>query len=227
MKINCCFIVFFISESTCHAFHFFDLCVDAFSQCVGDPMTSVGYNIVDMSFERFGCFHNWCETGMSCPPIPLIKKPTHPFLVSVLPQMPQGLLDRPGTAYLEVLRTKALKFVPAILGYIFMAPQPKVLCAFQRIVTLFMQRLMLLLAYLVNRVNDVTHDMKPVKDDLLIRSRNIRNGRRDIGIPHINRHRFNPRAFLVAEHAVIRFQTVLFAIISYILNRAAVQIIYQ
>ena len=100
-------------------------------------MTGIGYNIGDMCFERCSCFHDGRQTGMSSPPKPLVKESTHPFYISVIPQIAQVFLNCPGTTYLQVLRTKYFEFIRTAFGHVFTAPQPQVFGAFQSVITEF------------------------------------------------------------------------------------------
>jgi hypothetical protein len=47
-------IVISVSVTTGKAFHFLNFAVETFGQGVGYPVSGIGYDVVDMSFQTFG-----------------------------------------------------------------------------------------------------------------------------------------------------------------------------
>jgi len=121
-----------VTKPTGHAFDLLDLSVDRLSQRVGDPMLGVSHNVVDMGFERLRRFLDRLQPRMGGPEVPALEIVAHMRCVSVIPQMPKILLDRPGSADLEILSPEHGKFLLAPFRHVFLTPQPQILGALQQ-----------------------------------------------------------------------------------------------
>lgn len=143
-----------------------DLGVQAFSDSVGDAMLKVGQHIGQMSGNQLGGLDHGHQAAVGRPEIPALPELGGPGLRLVAPQLPQRLLQRPGTGCLEFHRLQFIEAIPGLIRHVLRVGQPQVLASGQRIVAGLHQRLVLLLSHLVYRIDDMTHDMEAIKDHL-------------------------------------------------------------
>ena len=82
--------------------HFFNLAVEAFPQCIGNPMLGVGYDIIDVRFEALGGLDHRPESRVSGPEIPTREVFSHPPFSVIVPEMAEIVFDGASTTHLEI-----------------------------------------------------------------------------------------------------------------------------
>ena len=76
---------------------------------IGNWMSIIGQNIVNVFAEHSSLFNYGIQTRMSCPKIPLLKMTLGPADTGITPRIPETLLNGPRTGGLELLIFQASK----------------------------------------------------------------------------------------------------------------------
>ena len=101
VEIDGCFEVLSIAKAACSSLDGHDLVVDAFCDRVGDPMSAVGYDILDSLLQSACEFLHRFKLGMDDSVVPLLKETLGRSLRFVSPQIAKQLLVEPRSARLK------------------------------------------------------------------------------------------------------------------------------
>src|SRR4030042_3601736 len=164
---------------------------------------------------------------MSCPMIPIVKKPAHPTGAVVIPQRTDVFFNSPRPAYFQIHRAQFYKLFTAIFRNIFFVTKPQIFAAFQDFLFTSHQFLIFFLTNLVYRFRHYAGYMVMVKNNLLFRLWNTSFGSRDIWVPHVHGNRLNPGAFFKGVSLIIRLQAFLPTVINYKIHRTLIDIVYN
>jgi hypothetical protein len=102
MEIDSRLVMLSIPVAAGKPLHLLDLAVEAFPQGIGDPVLSVGYDIVDVGFEGLGSLDHRSEATVGGPEIPTREILPHPTFSVIVPEVTKVVLDSAGAAHLEV-----------------------------------------------------------------------------------------------------------------------------
>src|SRR5574337_177173 len=105
-----------------------------FGAGVGDRMREVGKQAGFVAFERLGRVDDRLEATVGGPEVPAFEVLVTPAAAVVGPEVAQALLDRLGTAGLQVTAAQQREAVGVAFGEVLRGVQPQVLAAGQALV---------------------------------------------------------------------------------------------
>ena len=111
-----------------------DLGVKPLTDGIGDGMGEVSQHIGQVALDQAGHLDHRGELRMRGPEVPALPEAASPAGARVAPQDPQGLLQRPGAAGLQVVLLQLDEARLVHLGQVLARIQPQVLGAGQRLV---------------------------------------------------------------------------------------------
>lgn len=158
------------------------------------------------------------------PDQPSLHEASGPARAQVLPDVIQALLHGPGLGHLEVRRLQGFKGWSVFVRQVRLPVEPVVFRALEPVVILHRKLAVLLLANPIHRLAHVLHDVEPVVDDLLRRTRHMLERGLEIGLPHVHGHGLDPRQLILGELEVVPIKALGLTPFGHIHHRTADQI---
>ena len=121
---DACAVVFKSSESPGLGLDGLDAAVEAFAFGVGDPMTEVTQESLQMTLEHLGGFDDRLQLTARSPTKPAIEELLCVAGVAIFPEPAKLLLDRPGAGGFEFLILERFKVWKSIFGYVLGIVEP-------------------------------------------------------------------------------------------------------
>ena len=200
--------VFLVAQSVCSALDDTNLIVESFHESERDFVLwpAVGGDSIPVPFDHCSEFLVGFEALplQACPPV--LEEAPCPALALVLPELTDG--PRPATGLPEqvrriqslVRREHLLERLSALQREVLATREQRVLLALDVAAVLAAESAVLGLAHLVERISQVAHDVKLVKQDR--RLRRTRHGRVAKRLPHVHHRQANAPGLLLSQPVV-------------------------
>ena len=155
-------------------------------------MLEVAHDSKEMGFEGVGRLLHRLESAVSGPVVPSLPEPLHSGRVPVTPRVSQVLLDGPNATCLQVTRPQPVELLPVLGEKVFPSIEPDESGSSQNGSAIGSQGSVLLLSHLVYSLGHKPHDVKPVKDDLVLTIGGLFDHGVDVGCRHIHGDGLDP-----------------------------------
>ena len=190
-------------------------------------MFCISNNIIQMGLERLGCFLDRFKARVHCPEIPTFKIYKHICFITVIPQMPQILFNCPCTAHFKILSAQRIKLFFSPFRDVLLTPQPQIFSPLKDLFTSFVKLLVFIFTNFIECIQNMTHHMKTIKNDLFFCIRDISLGCCNIVVPHVPRNGFYPFEFFSDKLFIISLKALLFSVLADIFNCTSINLIDQ
>jgi len=206
---NCRAEVLQVAEAPRRVLDPLDLGVDPFRDGVCDPMLEIGEDVGQVRLEHPRHLLDGFQARADGPAIPPLEEALRRPSIDVLPEVHDGLLQRPSPGRSELAFPQGLELTPQFLRELLRVLQPQVLRLLEPLIPLRLEHPVLLPPHLVHRIVQVLHDVELVEDDLLFCVRQVVHRGLDVRFPHVLRHGFDPLPLRWCEAFVERVQALL------------------
>lgn len=159
------------------------LVVEPFDGAVGDGHMKPRQDVFLMAANHPGKLANGLQSGMRCPPEPLLQVFLGPGLCFVGPQIAKTFFEEIGPVDLEVHLLKAAESGPLFWRQVPGVLEPDVSAVLHEVLMFLAFLTDLITTDLVNRFHQVANNMKFVENKGCLRSTFLDHF--DIGLPHI------------------------------------------
>ena len=171
------------SESVSLVTDHFRLVIEPFDRAVIDGHVKPRQDVFLMAANHPGEFANGLQSGMRCPPKPLLEVLLSPGLCFVGPYITKAFLEEIGPVDLQVHALKAAEPGPLFWRQVPGVLEPDVPTVFHEVLMFFAFLTDLITTDLVNRFHQVANNMKFIENKGCLRSTFLDHF--DIGLPHI------------------------------------------
>ena len=227
MKVHGRLKMFRISKATGPFLHGRNLGIHALGNRIGDAMRKVRHHVRQVPNDQLSCLDDGLEAAVRGPEVPALSELPGPDCRLVAPQGTQRLLDRPGPSRFQFRSLQATKMGLGLSRHVLRVGQPQIFTPVQSFIPGLEQRLVFLFAHLVDRLQHMAHDVKPVEHHFPVRIGNVTATGADIGRPHVQTDGLDARSLRLRQGFKIPGQTVRRAPFTNVLDRRGIQVTDQ